>query len=74
MKAGQDVRGISSVTDFSVYNFLGTVLQLISDSGLDSHLKHWDCTAGIPAVTLIYTRLCPPEQLCHPFSLDISLP
>lgn len=40
MNAGQDVRGSSSVTDLSVYNILGTVLQLISDSGLDSHLNH----------------------------------
>lgn len=40
MNAGQDIRSISSVTDLSVYNILGTLLKLISDSGLDSHLKH----------------------------------
>lgn len=40
MNAGQAVRGSSSVTDLSVYNILGTVLQLISDSGLDCHLNH----------------------------------
>lgn len=70
MNAGQDVRSISSVTDFSVYNILGTVLQLISDSGLDSHLKH---TLGLLWwYHCSYTNLCKALPPCTTLSSIFS--